>query len=659
MKKLFVILLTMSVCVGLFANKISTQTYELSPSASIDGITTPNRDMWDIIFTFDTSAAYMAGIETDGVNIYTSTWNASTFSRYDMAGSHLNDFTIGGVGYVRDMAYNGIYFYGSDASMNIFIMDLANENLIGTIPVTCAGITGVRHIAFDPQLDEESGGFWIGNWDELGAVTMSGAQIHAGMANPADLYGSAYDNWTEGGPYLWLFSQTGYAVLHQFDIAALAVTGVTHDATDIPGYIPGGIAGGLATYTNSLGVFAMLTNIQQSVNPNLVGVYEIVIIADPESPAIPTNVTLTPDAGGALEAIIGWTCPTTKVNGDPLTDLDEMRVYRGEDLIYTDTVPVIGDPNEYTDNAVPASAMYTYKVVGYNDFDEGIAASLASWVGEDVPNVVTDLLLEQTTPGALSATLTWVNPTNGLHGGSFNEPILGYHIERSDGTVFEISGIVTEYIDDTLPGANYYNYIVVPYNLVGDGDPTTSNTLLIGPGTISGTVQIIDGLGNVEDVVIEAGGETANPLANGTYFIELVPGTYDVTATLAGYGSETIEDVVVIEGNATTGINFWLVTGSEDILIAATQLNGNYPNPFNPVTNIAYSLKETGKVKIEVYNLKGQLVKTLINDIKETGDYTAIWNGTDTSNKPVSSGVYFYKMESGNYTATKKMILMK
>ena len=659
MKKLFVILLTMLVCAGLFANEISSQTYELSPSANIDGNTTPNRDLWDIIFTFNTSAAYMAGIETDGVNIYTSTWNASNFSRYDMTGSHINDFTIGGVGYVRDMAYNGVYFYGSDASMYIFIMDLANEDLIDTIPVTCAGITGVRHIAFDPQLDEGNGGFWIGNWDELGAVTMSGAEIHASMANPEDLYGSAYDDWTEGGPYLWLFSQTGYAVLHQFDIATLAVTGVTHDATDIPGYIPGGIAGGLATYTNNFGVFAMLTNIQQSVNPNLVGAYEIVIIADPESPSIPTDVTLTPDAGGALQATIGWTCPTTKVNGDPLTDLDEMRVYRGTDIIYTDTSPVIGGSDVYIDNTIPASATYTYRVVGYNDFDEGIAAYIASWIGEDVPNVVTDLFLEQTSPGELSATLTWVNPTDGLHGGAFNESILGYHIERSDGTVLEVSGIVTEYIDDALPGANYYNYMVVPYNSVGDSDPTTSNTVFIGPGTISGTVEIMNGFGSVEDVVIEADGETTNPFANGTYFIELDPGIYDVTATLTGYGSETIEDVEVIEGSATTGVNFWLVTDSEDIIVAATRLDNNYPNPFNPVTNIAYSIKGTSNVTIEVYNLKGQLIKTLINGIKGTGDYTAIWDGTDTSNKPVSSGVYFYKMRTDNYTATKKMILMK
>jgi len=100
-------------------------------------------------------------------------------------------------------------------------------------------------------------------------------------------------------------------------------------------------------------------------------------------------------------------------------------------------------------------------------------------------------------------------------------------------------------------------------------------------------------------------------------------------------------------------------TEGDEIVIVATKLHGNYPNPFNPVTNIAYSIKTAGKVTLEVYNIKGQLVKTLVNEVMETGDHTAIWNGKDNTGKSVSSGVYFYKMKAGNYTATNKMILMK
>jgi FlgD Ig-like domain len=100
-------------------------------------------------------------------------------------------------------------------------------------------------------------------------------------------------------------------------------------------------------------------------------------------------------------------------------------------------------------------------------------------------------------------------------------------------------------------------------------------------------------------------------------------------------------------------------TGAGNNLPLVTEIIGNYPNPFNPVTNISYSVKEVGNVTLEVYNLKGQLVKTLVNDIKEAGEFTTTWSGTDNSNKSVSSGVYFYKMKAGNYQETKKMILIK
>jgi hypothetical protein len=85
----------------------------------------------------------------------------------------------------------------------------------------------------------------------------------------------------------------------------------------------------------------------------------------------------------------------------------------------------------------------------------------------------------------------------------------------------------------------------------------------------------------------------------------------------------------------------------------------NYPNPFNPKTIISFSLAEAGNVSLEIYNVKGQKVKTLINKEFELGQHQISWEGTDDDGKLVSSGVYCYKMKSGNYTSTKKMILMK
>ena len=68
---------------------------------------------------------------------------------------------------------------------------------------------------------------------------------------------------------------------------------------------------------------------------------------------------------------------------------------------------------------------------------------------------------------------------------------------------------------------------------------------------------------------------------------------------------------------------------------------------------------EDGNVTIEVFNIRGQKVTTLINEHMEVGDHTLVWEGTNKSNQKVASGIYFYKMKSGNYSSTKKMILMK
>ncbi|MDD4232370.1 MAG: choice-of-anchor J domain-containing protein [Candidatus Cloacimonetes bacterium] len=110
--------------------------------------------------------------------------------------------------------------------------------------------------------------------------------------------------------------------------------------------------------------------------------------------------------------------------------------------------------------------------------------------------------------------------------------------------------------------------------------------------------------------------------------------------------------------------NFTVYSGSSDnndvnAPVVKTELKGNYPNPFNPETTIRYSVKDNGPVSLEIYNLKGQLVKRLVNTEKAAGEHTVIWNGTDMNNRNVSSGVYFYKMTSGKYSASKKMIMMK
>jgi hypothetical protein len=85
----------------------------------------------------------------------------------------------------------------------------------------------------------------------------------------------------------------------------------------------------------------------------------------------------------------------------------------------------------------------------------------------------------------------------------------------------------------------------------------------------------------------------------------------------------------------------------------------NYPNPMRNITTIRYQLPKKEKVSLKIYDVVGRLVKTLINELKEPGYYTIHWHGKDDRERKASAGVYFYRIQAGNYTNTKKMVLFK
>jgi flagellar hook assembly protein FlgD len=83
-------------------------------------------------------------------------------------------------------------------------------------------------------------------------------------------------------------------------------------------------------------------------------------------------------------------------------------------------------------------------------------------------------------------------------------------------------------------------------------------------------------------------------------------------------------------------------------------LHNNYPNPFNPQTTIQYQLKSAGNVKLEVYDLTGKLVQTIVDEYKQAGNYTIIWDARN-----VSSGIYLYRLQTKEFVSTKKCIKLK
>ncbi len=100
-------------------------------------------------------------------------------------------------------------------------------------------------------------------------------------------------------------------------------------------------------------------------------------------------------------------------------------------------------------------------------------------------------------------------------------------------------------------------------------------------------------------------------------------------------------------------------TESQPPLPSEMSLSRNYPNPFNPTTKISYTLKNAVQTELSVYNIKGQKVTTLVKDLIPAGTHEVVWNGKDKNGASVSSGVYFYRLQSDTSVITKKMILMK
>jgi hypothetical protein len=179
----------------------------------------------------------------------------------------------------------------------------------------------------------------------------------------------------------------------------------------------------------------------------------------------------------------------------------------------------------------------------------------------------------------------------------------------------------------------------------------SGSSVLIGNATIRAPFCLIDAVGEAQqymNIIVPP----ESFLQLNVAFVPTQGGEFSESLTL---NTDATSSTVVINLMGEANV----VSNDDNVQQAITALKGNFPNPFNPSTEIAYSLKEAGKVKIEIYNLKGQLVKTLINDTMPQGEHRITWNGKDQRGNGVSSGIYFYKMKVGGYTGTRKMMLMK
>jgi hypothetical protein len=226
-----------------------------------------------------------------------------------------------------------------------------------------------------------------------------------------------------------------------------------------------------------------------------------------------------------------------------------------------------------------------------------------------------------------------------------------FFIQADEGTI-ALNAELTGY----LPFTQQVNVIA--------GQAVNVNVAMSPPAKISGVVRHKTTNALLGGVLVSIGeGQSMTTVGNGAFeFTGLVAGEYTITAMLAEFEPYASAVQVIVAGQALVyDILLDPVVGEGDFtdLPTITALQGNFPNPFNPVTQIRFDLAQAGNVAIEVYNIRGQRVKTLTNEEWQAGRHTIEWNGTDSNGRIVGSGVYFYTMRVGEYSSTRRMVLMK
>ena len=157
--------------------------------------------------------------------------------------------------------------------------------------------------------------------------------------------------------------------------------------------------------------------------------------------------------------------------------------------------------------------------------------------------------------------------------------------------------------------------------------------------------------------------------ATACYSKILGSGTLLAQINAAAYMSSE-EKELLLEGLMKLGVSTEMLEGVSTMLQSnltisqlpkAFSLTQNSPNPFNPSTSISFSVPEgvRSEVKIEVFNMRGGLVKCLCDGEREAGSYTVFWDGKDSNGREVASGVYLYRMLAGEFVQTRKMVLLK
>ncbi len=577
--------------------------------------------LWNYNYALNPSGenAGSVGATYFGGKYINNRWNLATLYRLNPDGPNGGAGTIadsntaynGGTGAIRDMtvAPDGsgtMYLWGGAAGTALYKMD-ENGNRIASY--THAG-AAYRTIAWDPNRK----GFWSSNFsDNLVCRDTNGVILKTLVNTLPGKYGMAFDSTsTADSAFLWVWSQGAVTgdpnTLNRIHIESNTNTRI-YTVPLVGGTL--GIAGGAETYVKD-NKFMLNLNYQ---NFAIVG-YVLKELGPPP-----------PVGGTTLVLIHDSTASTAQRTADRDTLRSYLRSTVGNYTLVTFTAT--SDLPDLTPYNTIILQETSFDAAAYRYLSPSARTALKAWLASGTAQSKKSLISVGADQGYNYSRAT--SPAQDLEfAGTYSKFI--YQVDNGSGTV--LPSIIGTGIDvgnmrdlsSTPPGGSYWP----------DGCSMEASGISLYRYQNHTAADTLSAIGNVQ-----AGYNVATLFVDPRYFT-------------GGFGTvmNALVSWVVSNGGLITGVGSG--NTAEINIPESYKLSQNYPNPFNPTTKISFTIPKSELVSLRIYNVLGKEVMTLVNEVKNAGTFEVQF---DASN--LSSGAYFYRLESGNFVDTKKMMLMK